>query len=206
MQSRMQRLVCIVEGHGEVDAMPRLCQRIILESLKAENWYVDEHPIRRPRSQLVDESKPSPSRPRHEGGLQKALAIAEARKPTAVLLMCDSDKDCPGVWCSSVAEKLHHRIRGSAVMAVCEFECWLLWDFDEDKRRDVKALDPERIRDAKGRLERLVPAYAPSTHQAKLVKALNLERVRSRSKSFDKLVRTLGELCGVPAPPRPQGG
>lgn len=177
----MQRLVCIVEGQGDVQAVPRLCARV-LNALGASGWYVDEDPIRRPRSQLVDERVASPSRPCREEGLRKALAIAEARRPAAILVLCDSDDDCPGVWASSIEA------------------------LDEADLTRIKATNPERVRDAKGKLERLVPGYMPTLHQQQLIQRVNVGRLRRLSRSFAKLVRTLSLICKVEASARERDG
>lgn len=201
----MQRLVCIVEGQGDVQAVPRLCARV-LNALGASGWYVDEDPIRRPRSQLVDERVASPSRPCREEGLRKALAIAEARRPAAILVLCDSDDDCPGVWASSIEALEGRPLPRAAVMAVREFEGWLLWTFDEADLTRIKATNPERVRDAKGKLERLVPGYMPTLHQQQLIQRVNVGRLRRLSRSFDKLVRTLSLICKVEASARERDG
>lgn len=87
-------------------------------------------------------------------------------------------------------------------MPVREFESWLLWSFDDSALTKIKASNPDRIRDAKGKLERLVPGYTPTTHQLELTWGVDLERLRKLSKSFDKLVRTLAGLCKVQVTPR----
>lgn len=89
-------------------------------------------------------------------------------------------------------------------MAVREYESWLLWGYDDDRRRSVKAMDPETApRDAKGALRRLVPGYAPSTHQLEQTRRCDLSAVWAASRSFDKLVRSLAALVGSSVPLRP---
>jgi hypothetical protein len=199
---KSRRLVCIVEGKGEVQAVPNLCARILV-SLSAHQWFVEKEPIRRPRGQLVDERVKSPRRPCRQDGVHKALEIAAARRPDAILVTCDADDDCPGVWAASVASTQGRSTPTAAVMAVREFEAWLLWGHSEAERARIKASDPDRIRNAKGRLEKLVVGYEPTTHQLALTRNIDVHRLRARSRSFDKLVRTLGTLCGVAVPPRP---
>jgi hypothetical protein len=199
---KQRRLVCIVEGKGEVQALPNLCARILV-SLSAHQWFVEKEPIRRPRSQLVDERVRSPRRPCREDGVHKALEIAAARHPDAILVTCDADDDCPGIWASSIASSQGRSTPTAAVMAVREFEAWLLWGHSDTELAKVKASDPDRIRDAKGKLEKLVSGYEPTTHQLALTRQIDIQRLRKRSRSFDKLVRTLGGLCKVPVPPRP---
>ncbi len=198
----MRRLVCIVEGKGEVQAVPNLCARILREHLSAHDWFVDKEPIRRPRTQLVDESVKSPLRPCREQEVRKALEIAAARNPTAILVTCDADDDCPKTWAESLASISGTRRPTAAVMAVREFETWLLWNQSDAELTRIKASDPDRIRNAKGKLEQLIAGYKPATHQLESTRRIDIQRLRKRSKSFDKLVRTLGGLCRVTVPPR----
>ncbi len=87
-------------------------------------------------------------------------------------------------------------------MAVREYESWLLWNVDDDKLKERGVTDPEQKRDAKGAMKLVVPGYAPTTHQLELTRKLDVDRVRCRSRSFDKLVRSLATLFGVTAPNR----
>ncbi|NTX65955.1 DUF4276 family protein [Myxococcus sp. CA051A] len=192
---KKKRLVCIVEGKGEVEAIPNLCSRI-LASLSLHDWLVDQAPIRQPRGHLVDARIAGPSRPCRPEGMTKALSMAWARNPDAVLVMCDSDDDCPSIWAKSVPIKIPSGRPVAAVMAVREFEGWLLRVFNDNELGRIRVVDPERIRNAKGRLEQLVPGYAPTTHQLMMTRKLDISAVRNRSRSFDKLVRTIGALCG----------
>jgi hypothetical protein len=63
--------------------------------------------------------------------------------------------------------------------------------------------DVEAIRDAKGRLAQHVKGYLPKLHQLELTRSLDVLAVWSLSDSFDKLVRTLGSICGVEPGTRP---
>jgi len=85
-------------------------------------------------------------------------------------------------------------------MAVREFETWLLTAHDEASLQRARITDIEKVRDAKGVLERLVPGYAPTTHQLMLTRRIDIGAARHRSRSFDKLVRSIASLCGAPAP------
>ena len=81
----MARVACIVEGHGEVRAVPLLLRRIAQEfdpSLVLDVL----PPLRVPRSRLIKKDE-----------LERAVEFA-ARKTGgrgAVLLLIDSDDDCP---------------------------------------------------------------------------------------------------------------
>jgi hypothetical protein len=88
-------------------------------------------------------------------------------------------------------------------MAVREYETWLLLSYPEVTQMEAGIADPERARDAKGRLRRLVPGYKPTTHQLAITRTLDIDAVWSKSDSFDKLVRSLAGVVGVTPPPRP---
>jgi hypothetical protein len=183
-----------VEGQGEVQAMPNLCARIA-NYLGAWAWFVDPEPVRQPRSKIVDESVASPHRPAATAGLKNAIALARARPADAVLVLCDSDDDCAATWGPSAAAILADS--GGAVMAVREYEAWLLYGYITDRKINIDA-----IRDAKGRMRDVLPGYKPTTHQLEATRALNLDLVRARSDSFDKLVRSLAKIFEVAPPPR----
>lgn len=203
----MKRLVCIVEGHGDVRAVPVLCNRILRSLLDVSDWYVDEDPVRFPRSHLVDESKPAPKRPVNVAQLGRALSMAAIREPGGILVCCDADDDCPAAWSASAPAE--HRWGGvttrvRCVMACREYESWLLCGFPHSDRQRARALQPDRApRDAKRALAKLVPKYTPSTDQARLTRELDLRRAWARSDSLDKLVRCVAALVECSAPERP---
>ncbi len=195
----MKRLVCVVEGKGDVEAIPTLCSRI-LHWMKAPAWFVDKQAIRQPRTKLVDGTVKGPGKPCKPQEMARILALAGARKPDAVLILCDADDECPGVWAASVPRLTHHKLPVAAVMAVREYEAWLLWALDAAVLTGAGLEDPERIRDAKGALARIDPAYQPTIHQLPRTRALDITRVTEHSRSFNKLVRELAKLCGMPSP------
>jgi hypothetical protein len=49
-------------------------------------------------------------------------------------------------------------------------------------------------------MKKLVPDYSPTVHQLEETRRINIAFLRSRSQSFDKLVRCIASLCGVAAP------
>lgn len=195
----MKRLVCIVEGKGDVEAMPTLCNRI-LHHLGAQTWFADKQAIRAPRGKLVDATAKGPAKPCKATEVARFLAIAAAREPDAVLVLCDADDECPDAWATTMPALTHTRRPVASVMAVREYESWLLWALDTATLTAAKLPDPERVRDAKGALARIDPNYQPSIHQLPRTRALDIKHVATRSRSFNKLVRELARLCGRPAP------
>jgi hypothetical protein len=203
----MHRLVCVVEGHGDVAAVPVLCHRVLRKLLAVTDWYVDENPIRLPRSQLVDEKQPSPKRPPSGQGIERALQLAARRGPRGILVVCDADDDCPAAWGPKVPAQPAESaaIKVAAVMASREFESWLLWGFSKADRLRVRAANPDRSpRDARSALRRLVGGYSPGSDQADRAAGLDLARAWAGSDSFDKFVRSIAWLSASNLPPRPK--
>jgi len=191
----VKRLVCIVEGEGEVEAMPHLCARALVH-LGIYHWRVDPSPIRWPRSKLVDERARSPSRPPHFEGIAGAMALARRRPADAVLLLVDSDDDCPVHWGPAAAEAASRLLPSVAVMAVREYESWLLESFPAETLLALGLAGPaSERRGAKELLKKLVPGYKPTTHQLAITRTIDLAAVRGRSESFDKLMRSIEQVC-----------
>ncbi len=178
---RIKRLCCIVEGEGEVAALPALCRKV-LDHLEAWTWHVARDPIRQPRSSLVSEGKPN------EGGLVRAVELARKRPADAVLVLCDSDDDCPAAW----ALRPSASFRSVCVMAVREYEAWLL--ASRLNSRLVGKRPIETIRDAKKRFAVHWPGYKPSVDQLAATRDVDVGRLRKLAPSFDKLVRSLERL------------
>jgi hypothetical protein len=196
-----RQLVCVVEGQGDVDAVPLLCERIRV-SLQAWGWRVAAQPVRQQRSRLVDHKVVSPLRPPNADGLARAVLLARQRGD-AVLVVCDSDDDCPATWGPAARDLASHLVASEAVMVVREYETWLLHACSQEELKRHGIRDVEARRGAKELLRRVIGNYQPTTHQLGRTKTMDLDRVRARSDSFDKLVRALGALFGVPTPPRP---
>ena len=203
----------VVEGHGEVQAVPVLLRRIIEE---AQSWSVGVgKPIRRPRSALVTEA-----------GIVRAIELARAKRDCGgILLLFDSDDDCPA--------ELGPRVQdwaigasGDVPCAVCmahrEYEAWFL--ATADSLRGHRAMKPEAMphpnpespRGAKDELERRcmsVNDYKETTHQAAFSGRMCLADAYRRCRSFRKLVasvgtlmRSMGQLRAAWPPPHWLGG
>jgi hypothetical protein len=201
MSIRLRRLVCVVEGQGEIDAIPCLCTRI-RDLLGVTNWFVDPNPVKQSRSRLVDERTRSPFRSPAEDGLRRAVSLAAQRPADAVLVICDADDDCAATWGREATRIVRSIAKtGGAVMVVREYETWfLLSTFGKANVGDVAI---ESIRGAKERFRGMYPTYKASIHQKKYTSALNLTSVWALSNSFDKMVRTLGDIFEATGVSRP---
>src|SRR2546422_7828902 len=85
---RPMNLVPIVEGYGEVPAVPILLRRIV-DAFLPNTYAIVGTPIRIPRSKLVK-----------EGELERAVQLAITKldgEPGVVVVIVDADDDCPAV-------------------------------------------------------------------------------------------------------------
>ena len=182
----------VVEGYGEVQALPVLLRRL-LEMAGA--WEVKiSRPIRRNRSELTEER-----------GVTKAVQLARHQQACeAILIVFDGDQDCPA--------ELGPKVRGWAVAAAggvpCEvvlphreYEAWFLATIESLRTHDLIRNDaepypnPERPGGAKKALgERMAGNYFPTRHQATLSKSLSLGDAYRHSRSFRKLTTSFGAL------------
>lgn len=188
-----KRLHLVVEGHGDVSAGPNLVARV-LAHLGRSGWFVNSPASRLPRAQLVNESAPSPNRPPLSNGLDRALGMAKAARADALVVLVDSDDDCPAAFGPPARLRLEAQMPSAAVMAVREFETWLVLSRPLAELARAGIRDAERKRDGKRMLERLVPGYLPTRDQGELARLIDVEELRRRSRSFEKLVRDVERL------------
>ena len=195
------RIGCIVEGDGEVKAVPVLIRRIAW-GLYPDITIIVETPIRAPRYQVIK-----------DGELESRIELAAQKieGEGAILIILDSEGDCPahlGPTLLERASQTRNDIPIAVVIAKNEFEGWFLAAAESLRGKrglkgDITAPDyPERIRDAKRWLsERMEDkTYRETTDQAALAAQFDLEQAR-KADSFDKcyrdIVRLLEELQAV---------
>lgn len=190
-------LVAIVEGVGEVEAIPLLVRRWF----ESRNLTAPQipRPIRIPKRRLLA-----------EGELERTIEQA-ARRCTpdgAILVLVDADEDCAAELGPRILDRARTARRDrtiAVVLPVVEFEAWLLAAAESlGHHRGLPELleppaDPESIRDAKSWLsDRMTGGriYAPTRDQAALTHALDL-RLAERAPSFRKFVRELEALAAA---------
>jgi hypothetical protein len=214
-------IVPIVEGRGEVDAVP-----ILLRGWLRFRGYrnVEVHP----------------DGPVHAGGKGNIVAaydsvlergvehftrLAWLRRPDAILILVDADEDCPVTLAADLLARARTRVPHDCpigvVVANREYEAWFLAAFASAKFRKAlvgqrcrprqhslpRGMDVEAIADCKRRLETLIafekgesssrhPArYKEPVHQPALTRILPFTRgMTRRSRSFRKLLEELDEL------------
>lgn len=199
----MKYIVPIVEGLGDVDAVPVLLRRLLADR-HPDRWDLGvARPVRLPRGKL-----------RKPGELERALYLARQDREDvgAVLVIMDLDDDD----LSELTDDVAHRAAGviAETVGVCfaamEFEAWFLGA--KESLRGIRGIkpnaespsNPETIRDAKGRLERNMldgRKYRETADQAAFAGVLDLAQAEHSCPSFARLVEVLGSLVEATPPP-----
>lgn len=187
-------------------AVPILVRRVASEL----GGYVQcPEPIRVSRDKFV----------RSESERERTIVLARAKieDSGAILVILDSDGDCP----ATLGPQLLQHVSACAgiiatglVFAHQEFEAWFLAAAEslQGKRElspDLAAApDPEAVRDAKGWLRQRMPAeraYSETADQPAFTTLFDMQMARVRSTSFDKCYREISRLvravCGVEEEP-----
>jgi len=204
----MRRLVTIVEGHGEVRAVPVLAFRWLRQRGLDGEFFVEDLAV---NTKGCGRMK-APHDPLTHHGIEHYVRQALRARPAAILAILDADDEClrrpPG---QKLGPELLSRARAVAggvpvgvVVAHREFEAWFLADLEALRQAgavpqtaDAKlAADPEARAGCKGVMGRLLgESYEPTIHQPELARALAFSpEARAASPSYDKLVRELERL------------
>lgn len=191
----MTRIVAIVEGHGEVAAVPILLRRIA--QAHDPRLIVDvPKPLRVPRRKIL---KP--------GELERHVEFAarQAGEGGSILILLDADRDCPKelslkILDRACAKRSDRTIR--VVFAKVEFESWFLAAAESIAgHRGLPSTllpppDSESVRDAKGWLSAQMMAgrsYSETLDQPALTSLFDLQLAR-QARSFDKLWRDVTSM------------
>ncbi len=191
----MLSIATIVEGHGEVQALPLLLRRIARE-VEVDLSVEVPRPIRVKRDKVVK-----------AGELERVVELAARKGGTegCILILLDADDDCP----RDLAPELLRRAREArpdrevrVVLAKAEYEAWFLAAAESIAgKRGISPsvtppVDPESIQSPKAWLRRHMPSdqpYRESLDQAALSAVFDLEAARA-APSFDKLWRDVQAL------------
>jgi hypothetical protein len=166
----------IVEGYGDVDAVPVLLRRMAPELHIAR-------PVRQGRGKLISKD-----------GLRHAAAIAASniREAGAILVLFDADRDCAAELAAQasgwLAEDFGH-LMSRIALAVRGFEAWIVGGdvfYGED--------DPDNAGDVKGRIEARYGTYKKTVDQPRYIAAANFDRLQNHSRSFRHLRKVVEEF------------
>jgi hypothetical protein len=183
------KVAAIVEGDGEVKALPILLRR--LAGWQTPGIFIQAlPPIRVRRDRFL--------RREEEFCRHLLLAGAKCGQDGWILVLLDADDDCPADLGAEILERAracapHHRI--SVVLAKREYEAWFIaaaeslngqrgFSFDP-----ITAADPEAPRNAKGwiKAHMVGRSYGETTDQPAFTQRMDLLQAYNGSRSFRKL-------------------
>lgn len=192
----MPTIVAIVEGDGEVEAVPILIRRIA--AVETPGAFLDvPKPNRVQRGRIL---KPGGIEPYVE------LAALQGGPDSGILILLDADDDCPRDLAPEIlrrATEARSDRRIQVVLAQREYEAWFLAAADSlagnrGLREDITAPgNPESIQGAKEWLTGQMPrgrSYRETLDQPALTKGFDLERARRSAASFRKMWRAVTAL------------
>lgn len=197
----MIRIFPIVEGHGEVTALPLLIRRIIHEKFGEYNFDVIS-PYRLSRTSIGSFNDKLLNAVKF-GGLK---LTGEAG---GVLIVADADDDCPLLMSSrfrQFCERHNFDFPVGFVLANKEYETWFISSGESMRahqwvRGNASSHPrPEEVRGAKEFFRNRIlidgKSYSETVDQVKYTAMIELDLVTERCRSFRKLVKELGELIG----------
>jgi hypothetical protein len=200
------QIASLVEGDGEIEALPVLLRRVVRE-INSSIIPVVPRAFRHPAGSIE-----------RLGGLERALSAVADRYPGhSIIVMMDCDDDCPkelGPKMALRAKRARPDLYISLILAHREYESWFLAAAESlaGKRNldpDLAAPEnPENIRDAKGWLSQHVRGngrYSPTQDQAALSQLFDLERARMRSRSFRKFWKEIEAIVRMAEGPASRG-
>jgi hypothetical protein len=189
-------IATVVEGHGEVEAVPCLLRRMAAE-IAPDAWVDVPRPFRVGRDSLTK-----------AGGIESVVKQAGLRLGPGgrILVLLDADDDCAATLGPTLLKRIEEAVpdrRTAVVLAVREFEAWFL--AAAPSLAGCRGLgddlavpaDPETPRGCKEWLTRHRVdghVYRPAADQAALAAVFDMKMARTNSPSFDKLWRDVTRL------------
>ena len=188
------KIGCIVEGHGDVKAVPILIRRIATDLYP--ELTIRTYPTRVPRTKLVKVNS-----------LERTIELTVRRigRQGALFIILDSDDDCPaklGPEMLQQAVNVRSDLPIAVVLAKREFEAWFLAAAESLRgQRGLKnelqpPNNPEEIRGAKEWLTHQMESnkkYKETLDQPAFTARFDFEQAR-HADSFDKCYRDIARL------------
>ena len=206
------RIFCIVEGYGDVRALPVLVRRLAQEM---QRFDVDvPPPIRCPKSKIVRKGDEIQT---EELARVLRLATAKLGGPSrgAVLILLDADDACPAILgprLLDAATSIRSDVCISVVLAKREYEAWFVAAIESLKHSGkfspeaATHPDPESLSDPKGYLSRRMRpelTYSEPVDQPALTQGFDLDQASSCA-SFQKCRREIEKLLDHVSGDQPQ--
>ena len=197
-------IASIVEGDGEVIAVPLLLRRLI-PHLRKDAFAEILRPIRQPRDRLIHNK---------DDCLRKSLSLATSKlrqlevEPSAslILVLCDADEACAKTLSEemqAIASAHSFLYTVSTVLAVREYETWFIGAAESlakflDLKGDIPD-NPEQSGNKKKWIEDRFRGtrYSETIDQPRMTTQMDLTLCRDRCPSFDKLCRDIEGLLNL---------
>ena len=191
-------LGCIVEGYGDVAAVPELVRRF-QQVLDPGIGLEIRPPTRARRCELVK-----------EGEIERQVdrLVRQLAAPRAILILIDADEDCPAELGPEILDRakkarpdIPHAI--GVVLAKYEYEAWFLAATESLRGERGLAEDlpkvenPEGVRGAKEFLKKHMRGsrkYSERLDQPAMTAIFDMQMAREHSSSFDKCWREIERL------------
>lgn len=196
----MSLIFPIIEGHGEVEAVPLLIRKILHEELQIYDCNIS-NPYRIPRSKIGQ----------FGADLERAVKFGGLKlegEPGGIIILADADDDCPVEMHERFIEfyrDMAFEFPVSFVLANREYEAWMIACGESMRghasvKNDAPSHEhPENIRGAKGYFEREILkegiTYSETVDQVKFTSKIDLALARERCRSFRKFVSEVGRLA-----------
>lgn len=191
-------IIAVVEGHGEVKAVPGLIRRILGDRL-----YRYDISLLKPKRA---NGKPDLIRK-----FEQFLEYAISKDPDAILALVDADEECPVEEAAGLAHRasvLNLGVPVAVVYAKCEYETWFISSLSEGTGERIRSSlnipssvnAPENVEDIRGAKEWLKnqtlhgQAYSETRDQGDLTHHIDMGLTYSRSRSFRRLCHAVEEL------------
>ena len=199
----MPKIVPIVEGPGEVEAVPALLWKLLAEQGRYDLQ------IETPQNAHGGGNLTRP------GGIERFIQNAWTKRDCgAVLVLVDADEQCPVEMAADFAQRiLALGVRFPVVIAVakCEYEAWFLASLETIAAMPLNGgyglpaglAYPGEVEErvgVKGWLSQQFPKdriYKETTHQAAMTKLIDPARVRQKSHSFRRLCHALEQAVNA---------
>jgi len=193
----MPYIAPIVEGHGEVEAVPALLQRIA--EMEAPDRLLEvNRPIRVKAGSFLND----------QDYFKRYVTLASskaAQEGGFVLILLDCEDECPATLGPDIlrrARAVRNDVTYVVGLAYREYESWFLAAARSLRglRGLPSDLEPpgnvDGIRDAKGWLgSRMTVPYDPVMHQVEFSRIFDLIQARANA-SFDRLYKRVSEALG----------
>lgn len=182
----MKRVAAIVEGYGDVTAVPVLLARLgalFSEAIIANN------PIRAGEWKSIIA----------KDALPKFLELAHSRQTDLILVALDLDDHCPVEEYKKASEIIDTWRNGRVIPVEVvffnrEYETMFLHCPEDitDNVISARHLNPELLRDAKGAVKEIIGRrYKETQDQVAFSKKIDLHKLYDRSRAFRKLCKSI---------------